>query len=335
VVETAATVLNLQRMSTEDGPGIRTTVFFKGCALACRWCHNPESIAMAPQVVWNDYKCMACSGCVQVCPEHALTASDAGNGAEILRDATCSVCGTCVDECPTTAMERLGDPWTLDDLVTEVLKDRAYFEANLGDPGGVTLSGGEPALQANFCSAFAQRLRDLGIHVAVDTCGHCAESKLLSLVRHADLVLYDLKTLDPAGHARLTGHENQRILANLTALATHMASHKNPTTLWIRTPLIPGETDTEANLHAIGAHLAANHPGQVSRWELCTFNNLCADKYRRLGLTWPYTGVTIQSPETLARLSDVARASGVDPAIVHVPGAPSPSNQSPTQEVTP
>lgn len=311
-------VLNIQRMSTEDGPGIRTTVFFKGCSLACRWCHNPESISTAPQVVWNDHKCIGCNGCVEVCPEWALTATDAG----IRRETTCRVCGACVEECPTTAMERLGEPWGLDDLVAEVVKDRAYFSA---DHGGVTVSGGEPTLQAGFSAAFQRRLRDQGIHVAVDTCGHCAESKLLSLVRQADLVLYDLKAVDPEVHARLTGHDNKRILANLSALSAHREANSSAAApgpaLWIRTPLIPGETDTEENLSAIGAHLADILRGDVDRWELCTFNNLCEDKYRRLGLRWPYAGRKPQSPEVLAHLGDVARASGVDPAIVHVPGA--------------
>jgi pyruvate formate lyase activating enzyme len=171
----------------------------------------------------------------------------------------------------------------------------------------------------------------------VDTCGQCAESKLMSLVRHADLVLYDLKTVDPAAHARLTGHDNERILANLSPVAAHREAQTNTQSLapakapagapapapalWIRTPLIPGETDTEENLRAIGAHLAVALRGQVDRWELCTFNNLCEDKYRRLGLRWPYAGVKPQSSKVLAQLGDVARASGVDPAIVHVPGA--------------
>jgi len=313
-----ATVLNIQRMSTEDGPGIRTTVFFKGCSLACRWCHNPESISTASQVVWNDHRCIGCQSCVEVCPERALTATDAG----ISRATTCRVCGTCVRECPSTAMELLGEPWALDDLTTEVLKDRAYFQAG---QGGVTLSGGEPALQARFAAAFGQRLRELEIHVAMDTAGQCSEAKLMSLVRHADLVLYDLKTVDPAMHKRLTGHSNERILANLAAVAAHREAsantHAPSPTLWIRTPLIPGETDSDENLRTIGAHLARTLPGQVDRWELCTFNNLCEDKYRRLGLRWPYAGVKPQSPETLAHLGDLARASGVDPAIVHVPGA--------------
>ncbi len=310
-----ATVLNIQRMSTEDGPGIRTTVFFKGCMLACRWCHNPESISSAAQVAWNDHKCIGCASCVAVCPEHALTTTDAG----IQRAQSCRVCATCVNECPTTAMELLGEPWELDDLVDEVVKDRAYFETS---GGGVTLSGGEPVLHAGFSIAFVQRLRSLGLHVAVDTCGECAGNRLLALAKNADLVLFDLKAMDPDEHARLTGHHNRRILANLAQLTEHMASHELPAALWIRTPLIPGETDTEANLHAIGSHLATAHGDRVQRWELCTFNNLCEDKYRRLGLTWPYAGVKPQSPETLAHLGDVARASGVDPAIVHVPGAP-------------
>ena len=265
-------------------------------------------------MVWNDHKCIGCNSCVEVCPEWALTATGAG----ISRATTCRVCGACVQECPTTAMERLGEPWTLDDLVSEVVKDRAYFSA---DHGGITVSGGEPTLQAGFSAAFQRRLRDQGIHVAVDTCGQCAETKLMSLVHQADLVLYDLKAMAPETHARLTGHDNRRILANLSAVSAHRESNACSPALWIRTPLIPGETDTEENLSAIGAHLATALPGGVDRWELCTFNNLCEDKYRRLGLSWPYAGRKPQSPETLAHLGDVARASGVDPAIVHVPGA--------------
>ncbi|MFH2007684.1 MAG: glycyl-radical enzyme activating protein [bacterium] len=313
--ELRATVLNIQRMSTEDGPGIRTTVFLKGCSLACHWCHNPESISPRPQVVWNDFKCIGCHSCITVCPERALTAEPEA----IRRATTCRVCGGCVQECPSTAMELLGVQWALDALVREVAKDRAYFEASRG---GVTVSGGEPALQVRFAEVFQQRCRDQGLHVAVDTCGQCAEAVLLRLVKHADLVLYDLKTVDSAEHERLTGQPNDRILANLQALRAHMRRSALPAELWIRTPLVPGDTATAENVRAIGEYLTRTLDGVVARWELCTFNNLCEDKYRRLGRTWRYAGRKPQSPEELARLQAIARAAVATPDIVHVPGAP-------------
>ena len=309
--ETSGRVLSIQRMSTEDGPGLRTTVFFKGCSLACTWCHNPESIRARREVVWHDWKCMGCKTCVEICPQGAVAVSAAG----VSRDRElCVVCGTCVEECPTTAVELVGAPWSVDELVAEVVKDRAYFAG----AGGVTMSGGEPTLQGRFAAAFAQRLRELGIHVALDTCGMCKPEALVGVVDHVDMVLYDLKILDPVAHAQHTGHENQRILANLDVVRDRL--EENGGELWIRTPLIPGATATAANLTAIGAHIAEHVGALVSRWELSAFNNLCQDKYRRLGIVWPFAECEAMSDAELEGYAEIARASGVDPAIVHAEG---------------
>lgn len=309
-----ATVLEIQRMSTEDGPGIRTTVFFKGCSLACDWCHNPESIPLEPQRIWHDWKCIACGACVDVCPADARTLGPDGAAVDPER---CQSCGACVDECPTTAIERLGERWELDTLVAEVAKDRSYFEAS---GGGVTVSGGEPVLQADFVAPFLAACRAAGLHTALDTCGQTSTARLLRVAAEADLVLFDLKHADTATHRRLTGHGNDRILANLAALRDQMRRDGAPSALWIRTPLIPGATDSAENVRGIGELLTLTLGELVERWELCAFNNLCGDKYRRLDKPWPYAGTPLMSATELDELAAVARRTVCDPDIVIATG---------------
>ena len=303
-----ATVLEIQRMSTEDGPGLRTTVFFKGCSLACAWCHNPESIALEPQLVWKGVACIGCASCVQACPNQARELS--ADGARVDGDR-CQICGVCEQECPAAAIELLGKPWTVDALAKEVLKDRAWFDGSSG--GGVTVSGGEPALQAAFVSAFLDRLRDLGVHTALDTCGACGPGPLMELASRADLVLFDLKQIDSTRHRELTGQPNERVLQNVRRLAG------SGVPLWIRTPLIPGATATEANLRGLGS-LIAGLDGAVARWELCAFNNLCRDQYRRLGLPWSFADTPQLTAAELADFASIARSSGVDPDLVYATG---------------
>ncbi len=308
------TVFNIQRMSTEDGPGLRTTVFAKGCSLECLWCHNPEGISPTPEVVWHGPKCIHSRACDAACPEGAILRS--GDEIEIDR-GRCTACGDCVDQCPSGAMERWGTDWSLDDLVREVEKDRSYFETS---GGGVTVSGGEPVLRASFLAPFLLRCRDLALHTALDTCGMCSRSSLQRLAGCADLVLFDLKEIDPERHARLTGQPNQRILDSLLAVAEQMREGPLPQELWIRTPLIPGATLTEENIRGIGAFIAREVGDVVTRWELCAFNNLATDKYHRLGLRWEYEGVALMTETELAQIEEVGRKSGVDPEIVVATG---------------
>ncbi len=310
----SAVVLNIQRMSTEDGPGLRTTVFMKGCSLNCRWCHNPEAVSAKEQLVWHQVRCIGSKVCDAVCPEDAL----ARNGELLEIDYTrCTACGECSDQCPSMALETLGRRWQLEDLVAEVAKDRAYFEAS---GGGVTVSGGEPALRAPFMAQFLERCRELGLHTALDTCGMCSPSALQSLAGCADLVLYDLKEINGDKHARFTGVSNERILANLVELGEQMRHSSLPAELWIRTPLIPGATLSDDNIEGIGAFIAGNVGDVVSRWELCAFNNLAGDKYERLGLSWEFDGTPLLSNGELQHVAEVARGSGVDPDIVLTTG---------------
>jgi pyruvate formate lyase activating enzyme len=265
-------------------------------------------------VVWHGPKCIRSRECDGACPEDAILRS--GDEIEIDRDR-CTICGDCVDRCPSGALEQWGTRWSLDDLVAEVAKDRSYFETS---GGGVTVSGGDPALYTPFVAAFLERCRALALHTALDTCGMCSESNLRTLASRADLVLYDLKEIDPERHAGFTGQSNQRILANLAGLAELMRESQRPAELWIRTPLIPGATLSEENIRGLGAFIAREVGDVVSRWELCAFNNLAADKYRRLGLRWEFEGVELLREAELRHFEELGRESGVDPDIVIATG---------------
>ena len=310
-----ATVFEIMRMSTEDGPGIRTTVFFKGCSLRCAWCHNPESISSKPQLQWVGSRCIGCRTCLSVCRENALAFSDSGMTIDRTR---CTGCGDCAGECPGTALEIMGKPWALDDLTTEVLKDRAYFETS---GGGITVSGGEPTLQAGFVGQFLKALRQKGIHTALDTCGLCRRSALDQVLPYSAMVLFDIKLMDPAAHEKFTGYDNRRILDNLVYVSDYMQSHVHPSELWIRTPLIPGATATPENMAAIGKFIATRLNGAVSRWELCAFNNLCRDKYLRLDHPWAFENEKLLTRDFLEEMADAAKRSGVDPDRVVATGA--------------
>ncbi len=310
-----ARILEIQRMSTEDGPGIRTTVFFKGCTLNCRWCHNPESISPHPQIQWLSNQCIGCRTCLETCPEGALTFTAEGLSVDRKR---CTGCGLCAEACPAAALERLGKSWKPDSLAAEVLKDRAYFEKS---GGGVTLGGGEPILQAPFAGELLKTLKAEGIHTALDTCGMCSSQVLEELLPYTDLLLFDLKEIDPEKHREFTGASNQRILENLAHVRTWMESHDTPGQIWIRTPVIPDTTATDENIRGIGRFIAETLNGRVSRWELSAFNNLCRDKYIRLGMDWPYRDCQLLSKLMMEKMAAVARNSGVDPAIVRWSGS--------------
>ncbi len=320
-----ALVFEIQRFSTEDGPGIRTTVFFKGCPLKCAWCHNPESISRHPEIHWLAVRCVGCRGCVAICPENALAFS--GESLRIDRER-CTRCGICVEECPSTALEQIGRYWNLPDLVDEVVKDKTYYETS---GGGVTVSGGEPTAQAAFTAEFLKRLREQNIHTAIDTCGLCPRRLLDQLLPHADLVMFDIKIFDPAAHQHFTGADNQAVLENFDYLAKSIGRPDRPCELWVRTPIIPGATDQPENIAAIGRHIAAAARGKVTRWELCAFNNLCRDKYDRLGRAWDFAENSCLTAETMAGLADIARASGVDPAIVHWSGSTQAGRDNPAE----
>ncbi len=303
-------VLEIQRMSTEDGPGLRTTVFLKGCSLACRWCHNPESIASFPEVQWIGSRCIGCQSCLDACAQKALLAGTAGISID---RALCNGCGECSEVCPTGALEKLGAWWSAEALAEELVKDRAYFEKS---GGGVTISGGEPTLQSSFVAELCALLKGMGIHTAVDTCGQCGAAALDAALLNCDLVLFDLKTMDSQSHRELTGHGNALILDNLEHVRALSRVAGGELDVWVRTPVIPGDTDSPENVEAIAAFLADRYLGVVKRWELCAFNNLGKDKYMRLGREWPYGETPLLSATTLDELVAVAVAAGIPAGVV-------------------
>jgi pyruvate formate lyase activating enzyme len=315
-------ILEIVRMSTEDGPGIRTTVFMKGCTLKCIWCHNPESISPQPQLCWLGNRCIGCKTCLSVCPEGALDLSEAGMKIDRVR---CTGCGRCAEECPGTALELLGKIWQADALVTELIKDRAYFETS---DGGVTISGGDPSMQSEFVAPVLKGLREKGIHTAIDTCGQCSREALDRLLPYSAMVLYDMKLIDPEAHKKLTGFPNERILENLKYVADYIRSHVYPRQLWIRTPIIPDATASHDNIAGIGRWIAGHLKDVVSRWELCAFNNLCRDKYLRLDQRWVFHDAELLSAEFMGELAQTARDSGVNPEIVAWSGSTRLENKS-------
>ena len=308
-------IAEIQRMSTEDGPGIRTTVFFKGCTLNCTWCHNPECISATPQIHWIESRCIGCKTCLEVCAQAALSFSPEGISIDRSR---CDNCGSCAEECPSTAMELVGLTWNPDDLINELIKDKAYFETS---QGGITLSGGDPTLQAPFVEILLKKLKQMGIQTAVDTCGACSNETLAKLLPQTDLVLFDIKEIDSQKHKIFTGQSNTRVFESLAFIRDAMAAHSCPGQLWIRTPIIPGATASEDNIQGIGEHIAEHVGPVVDRWELCAFNNLCQDKYQRLGLEWEFTGSELMRKSEMENLAAVAGNSGVNPDIVHWSGS--------------
>jgi len=308
-------VLDIQRMSTEDGPGLRTTVFMKGCPMHCLWCHNPESISPKPQVQWIGVRCIGCLSCVDICPENALTMTKAG--LQIDREI-CDGCGICTETCPSTAIEMLGRKWEVGELARELLKDREFFKQS---SGGVTISGGEATLQWRFVSALLQVLKDEDIHICIDTCGITRPEALEAILPYTDIVLYDLKEIDPENHQEFTQSNLDRVLTTLKVITEYMKTHNKPSEIWIRTPLIPGATARKDNVLKIGAYIASNFDGVVGRWDLLAFNNLCKGKYKRLGMEWAFTDKELLTREDMEQFAESARATGVDPQIIHWSGS--------------
>jgi len=298
-------IFNVQRFSTADGPGIRTTVFLKGCPLHCEWCHNPEGQRSAPELMWHDVRCIGARECLRVCPEDALTLTS--EGMRINRER-CNVCGACIEACPTGALEIIGREWSARQLMEELLKDEVFYETS---DGGVTFSGGEPMMQVDFlCEVLAQCRQDR-LHVTLDTCGAVSWESFERVLPLVNLVLYDLKIMDPNRHRAATGVGNDLILEN----ARRLAAHRVP--MWIRTPIIPGFTNDDENISAIGRFITKELP-TVQRWDLLAYTNLGRPKYERLDRKYVLDQVPLLTRNemesawrTAVELVPVARWSGV------------------------
>ncbi len=280
------TVFDIKKFSIHDGPGIRTTVFFKGCPLRCVWCHNPEGQEMSAEIMFFQDRCSVCGNCVSVCPNQAIVLKDAG--CEITRVCPerkkCVACGACVKACPRGAREVAGRVVTSDELIREIMKDVVFYDSS---GGGVTFSGGEPLLQPDFLLALLRECKEREIHTAVDTCGFVKWETLSSIIPYADLILYDLKCMDSDMHYELTGRGNEEILENLRRLS------KANCNVIVRFPLIPGINDNDENITCMGEFvLSLRHGGRLPRVDILPYHKMGLDKYLRLGRAYSLPYVT-------------------------------------------
>lgn len=303
MAEAKALIFQIQKMSTEDGPGIRTTVFFKQCPLRCVWCHNPESILKRKQLEWFKHKCIGCKICIKTCPIGALSLDE--EGMHIDRDK-CDSCGMCSDECPSTALHMFGELWDLEDLYYEIQKDKVYYTQS---KGGITVSGGEPTLQSDFLLHFLKMCKENGISTALDTCGYASKNIYEKLLPYVDLILLDIKEINSEKHKEYTGVLNDLILENAIWISKYVK--ENGKKLWIRTPVIPNYTATEENIEGIGEFIINDLHNIPERWDLLSFNNLCTAKYKRLDMDWGLKDFPLISIEKMENFVEIGKKLGV------------------------
>ena len=295
-----ALLFDLKRYALHDGPGIRTTLFLKGCPLRCVWCHNPESWSSNRQRLYKQVKCIGCSSCVEACPEGALKLTPEG-----IRPTgrPCILCGSCAEACPALAMEICGREWPMDELMAEVEKERSIM---LDSGGGVTLSGGEPLLHPSYTLELLEELGRRGFHRAVDTTLFASPDTVRSVAASTDLFLVDLKTMDSDVHRRYTGVPNERILDNLRLVASLDKPY------WIRIPLIAEVNAGEENIAATAAFLTSldRRPEEV---DLLPYHDIGKGKHERMGTTYNPAGLSLSAPskEDQARCVSQLQAAGL------------------------
>lgn len=293
-------VVDLKRNSLDDGPGIRSVVFFKGCPLRCVWCQNPETVAPLPVLQRSAESCLQCGSCVKVCP-----VGRARPAPEVEPEIACTLCGACVEACPSSSRRLAGEQWAPEELEERLLRDQVFYRRS---GGGVTLSGGEPALFSQYVGGVAARLRARDVHVLIETCGHFEWDAFSEhLLPHLSTIYFDLKLADPARHQQWVGRDNALIHQNFHRLVA--SGHRD---LLPRIPLVPNITDDEENLTALASLV---RDAGLSRVALLPYNPLWVSKRRALGMELPYAHTQWMSKQELARCEAVVARAGV--SLVH------------------
>jgi pyruvate formate lyase activating enzyme len=287
-------VYNIMRFSVHDGPGIRTTVFFKGCPLSCWWCHNPESRSNRPDLMYSAERCVRCASCVAACPNHAIR----WKNGPVWDSGLCRFCGDCAEACPTEARQLVGKWMTVDEVLAEIRRDTVFYDES---GGGVTLSGGEPLAQPEFAEALVEACRAEGIHTAIETCGAAPRETIFKIGRTADLVLFDLKLMNPVRHKEFTGASNLSILKNLEALA------RAGVALMVRIPLIPGINDDEDNLVQTRQFL---HSIGINKVDLLPYHEIGVEKYKKLGMDYRLKGLKPPAQEHVGAIAEEFQRDG-------------------------
>lgn len=275
-MDTYATIFNIQRYSIHDGPGIRTTVFFKGCPLSCKWCHNPESISSETQIIRNEINCTLCGSCIIACPTKALTMTN--DNIEFDR-SKCITCGTCEEVCYHSAIKIAGKKMSVEEVFKEILKDKIFYEES---GGGVTFSGGEPLLQSKFLMKLAKRCKEAGIHTTLDTSGFSNWENLKDVIKYIDLILYDFKIVDDDKHKKYVGASNKKIIDNLIKIKNENVN------IFLRLPIIKGVNDSLDEANEIVQII--NGIKNISQINILEYHKMGMEKYPRLGKQYELTG---------------------------------------------
>jgi pyruvate formate lyase activating enzyme len=292
-------IFNIQRFSLHDGPGIRTTLFLKGCPLSCKWCSNPESQLGCPEVMTFDTKCIKCNKCVEICPVGAIEFVD--NLRSVDREK-CNLCMECARVCPSGAVEQVGRYMTVDEVTGEIEKDKVFYG---NSNGGVSFSGGEPLAQWEFVSQVLKKCKQKGIHTVLDTAGYAQWDMLEEILEYTDLVLYDIKHMDPKEHEEGTGVSNELILSNVRKVTSKVRT-------WLRVPVVPQYNDSESNVKKLAEFSTQLRVEKIS---LLPYHAWGEQKYQRLGKDYFCRGIPVPANEHLQNLRRIIESYGLQVTI--------------------